>query len=241
MAPNIIAHRGASYDAPENTLTAFRLAWQQGADGIEGDFYLTRDGQIVCLHDKTTARVGERVLPVAGSALAELRQVDVGRWKGPQWAGERLPTLGEVLATIPGDKMIFMELKSGPEIIEPLAIELARSGLEARQAAAIAFDPDVIAGIKRRLPRLKAHLLLDTRKPVAGDILANLDRIQADGVDLAAWPEVGRDLVAELHAARKECHVWTVDDPAAARRFREIGVDSITTNRPGWLRQQLGN
>ena len=78
LAQQVIAHRGASYDAPENTLAAFRLAWQQGADGIEGDFYLTADGEIVCLHDSDTGRTGDRKLSVGQSTLAELRKVDVG-------------------------------------------------------------------------------------------------------------------------------------------------------------------
>ncbi|MDP6721144.1 MAG: glycerophosphodiester phosphodiesterase family protein, partial [Pirellulaceae bacterium] len=93
----IVAHRGASYDAPENTLAAFRLAWRQGADGIEGDFYLTKDGQIVCIHDADTKRTAGVSRQVAKSTLAELRELDVGRWKDEEFAGERMPTLQQVL------------------------------------------------------------------------------------------------------------------------------------------------
>src|SRR5271170_7325637 len=93
LAQQVIAHRGASYDAPENTLAAFRLAWQQGADGIEGDFYLTDDGEIVCLHDSDTGRTGDRKLSVGQSTLAQLRTVDVGVSKGEKFRGERIPTL----------------------------------------------------------------------------------------------------------------------------------------------------
>ncbi|MDA1056051.1 MAG: glycerophosphodiester phosphodiesterase family protein, partial [Planctomycetota bacterium] len=78
----IIAHRGGSHDAPENTLAAFRLAFEQGADGIEGDFYLTRDNRIVCIHDADTKRVADKTLVVAESSLAELKRLDVGSWKG---------------------------------------------------------------------------------------------------------------------------------------------------------------
>ena len=77
----IVAHRGASLDAPENTLAAFRLAWSQGADAIEGDFRLTKDGRIACLHDDTTQRTAGLDLTVADSTLAELRELDVGSWK----------------------------------------------------------------------------------------------------------------------------------------------------------------
>ena len=113
----IIAHRGASGEAPENTLAAFRRAFAQGADGIEGDFRLTRDGEIVCLHDATTGRTAGADLVVADTDLARLRALDVGAWKGPQWAGERIPTLAEVLGLVPAGKRLYIELKSGLEIL----------------------------------------------------------------------------------------------------------------------------
>ncbi|MCB9949963.1 MAG: hypothetical protein H6824_03175 [Planctomycetaceae bacterium] len=99
----IVAHRGASYDAPENTLPAFKLAWEKGADAIEGDFYLTKDQQIVCIHDKDTKRTGKNqpVLTVAESTLAELRKVDVGSWKDAKYKETFIPTIQEVLATVP--------------------------------------------------------------------------------------------------------------------------------------------
>ena len=88
--PDIVAHRGASYDAPENTIAAFKLAWEQGADIAEGDFRLTADGEIVCIHDQDTARVSDDYLVVSKSTLAQLRRIEVGAWKGKKWAGEKL-------------------------------------------------------------------------------------------------------------------------------------------------------
>ena len=85
----LVAHRGASHEAPENTIASFQLAWEQGADAIEADFYLTADRRIACIHDSSTERVSEAKLPVAKTSLAELKQLDVGSWKGPQFAGER--------------------------------------------------------------------------------------------------------------------------------------------------------
>ncbi len=83
----IVGHRGASHAAPENTLAAFDLAWQEGADGAEGDFRLTRDGRIVCIHDEDTERTAGKKLVVATTTLAELQQLDVGSWKDPRYAG----------------------------------------------------------------------------------------------------------------------------------------------------------
>ena len=99
-APFLVAHRGASKDAPENTLPAFELAWKQGADAIEGDFYLTKDGKIVCFHDGDTKKITGKKLVVKDSTLAELQALDVGEWRGKKFAGTRMPTLEQVLATV---------------------------------------------------------------------------------------------------------------------------------------------
>ena len=109
--PFLVAHRGASRDAPENTVPAFELAWRQGADAIEGDFRLTADGRIVCMHDADGERTGGRKLAVAAATLAELRQLDVGAWKGQAWKGTPPPTLAEVLATVPPGKSVYLEVK----------------------------------------------------------------------------------------------------------------------------------
>ncbi len=97
----IVAHRGASYDAPENTLAAFELAWQQGSDGVEGDFYLTADGKIVCIHDRDTQRTGGQKLAVEQSTLSQLRSLEYGGWKDAKYKGEPIPTFEQVLKTVP--------------------------------------------------------------------------------------------------------------------------------------------
>jgi glycerophosphoryl diester phosphodiesterase len=245
--PEIVAHRGASHDAPENTLAAFRLAWRQGADAIEGDFWLTKDGKIVCIHDETTERVAKRKLAVADSTLAELRQLDVGSWKGPQWAGQRIPTIGEVLAAVPEGKRIFIEIKCGPEILAPLKKALADSGLKPRQTVIIAFDARVIAQTKRQLPGLRAFWLTDFKqdeqtgkwRPTVQQVLATLKQSGADGLDCRAHALVDQQFVEQLRRNHREFHAWTVDDLPTAERFRDLGVDSLTTNRPGWLKRQL--
>lgn len=95
----IIAHRGASYEAPENTLPAVRLGWERDADAVEVDIHQTRDGRIVAIHDRSTARVTGRTGLVAETTLERLRSLDAGSWKGMRWRGVRIPTLEEVLET----------------------------------------------------------------------------------------------------------------------------------------------
>src|SRR3954471_8107407 len=136
----IVAHRGASFDAPENTLAAYRLAWEQGADGAEGDYYLTTDQRIVCIHDPTTRRTGDRDLDVAKSTFDELRKVDVGSWKNAKYKGEQIPTIDEVLAIVPPGKLYFIEVKCGPEILPGIEAAIAKSGVKTEQLRIISFN-----------------------------------------------------------------------------------------------------
>src|SRR5262245_27030179 len=109
----IIAHRGASHEAPENTLAAIHLAWEQQADAVEIDVRLSQGNRLVVLHDGTTAKTAGVNKPVHRQTLAELLQLDVGRWKGPRWAGQRVPILAEALDSVPGGKRLFVEIKCG--------------------------------------------------------------------------------------------------------------------------------
>lgn len=244
--PLIIAHRGASQEAPENTLAAFDLAWQQGADGIEADFRLTADGRIVCLHDATTGRTANLDLVVADSSCAELQRLDVGSWKGARWQGERIPTLEEVLARLPVGKMLFIELKSGPEMIEPLRRILTASHVPAGQLRLLAFDIPLVTRLKERLPGYQVCLNLEYRwhwrtlswSPSRPEVLTTLERCNSDGLSSQAHARLDAALIAELHERGKEVLVWTVDAARSAERYRALGVDALMTNRPGWLRSR---
>lgn len=249
-AQMIIAHRGASHGAPENTLAAFQLAWQEGADGVEGDFRLTADGQIVMVHDADTKRTANRKLVVAQATLEQLRELDFGGWKAPQYAGERIATLGEVLEAQPEGKWLFIELKTGPEIVEPLKHLLSAEGVPRERLVIIAFDQRVVTEVKQALPDIKAHWLTKYERdwkrswqPTAGEVIASLHASKADGLGSQAKPSVFNEkFVAALRGAgASEFHVWTVDDPVVARFYLELGVWSLTTNRPAYLREQLGD
>ena len=243
----IVAHRGASHDAPENTLAAFKLAWEQGADAIETDMHLTRDGKIILIHDKDTKRVAGKDWKVAEKTFDELRTLDVGTWKDKRFAGERMPGLAEVLAIVPADKQFFIEIKCGPEILPALKADLAASKVRPQQLVIISFSAEVIAAAKMELPKIKACWLTSFKQdkqtqhwsPAADTVMATLKRTSADGLDTNAHDIIDAGFVAKLREAKMEFHCWTVDDPMVARRFVKLGVDSITTNRPGWLREQL--
>jgi glycerophosphoryl diester phosphodiesterase len=246
--PLIVGHRGASYDAPENTLAAFRLAWEQGADGIEGDFHLTADGQIVCLHDKDTQRVAGVKHVVAETPLAILRSLDVGSWKDPRFRDERIPTIAEVLAAVPPGRMAFLELKVGAEIVPGVMKAIDDSGLKDEQIVIISFDADAIAACERLRPGIRTQWLTDYKqepdgawRPTEDTIAMTMRRSGADALGSKANPAVLTQAFLNNLCAAQMCEfgVWTVDDPELARFYVEHGAWSITTNRPGWLREQL--
>lgn len=246
----IVAHRGASHDAPENTLAAFRLAWEQEADGIEADFHLSRDGQIVCIHDADTERVaGERKM-VAETSFESLRQLEVGGWKDARWRGEPIPSFAEVLEVVPEGKWFFIELKTGPEIVTPLAKELADYRGDRGKLVIISFKTDTIARCKELLPDITAHWLTSFKqdetsghwRPDAETVARTAERSGADGVGMQGRREVvDRTFLGQVRAGGvKEFHVWTIDEPDSARFYRDAGSIGITTNRPALIRRSLG-
>src|SRR5262245_43768530 len=137
---DLIAHRGASHDAPENTLAAVRLGWAQGADAVEIDVRQCRDGHIVVIHDAHTRRTAGVPRRVNSHTLDELRELDVGRSKQPRYAGEVIPTLAEVLETVPPGKRLFVEIKSGPECLPQFVDTVRRSAKSPSQVLPIGFD-----------------------------------------------------------------------------------------------------
>jgi glycerophosphoryl diester phosphodiesterase len=244
---DIVAHRGASYDAPENTLSSFKLGWEQGADADELDIYLTKDGRIVVLHDKSTKRTAGLDRNVNELTLDEVRALDAGSSKGPQWKGEKIPTLAEVLAIIPDGKRLFIEIKCGPEVLPELERVIKASGKQDKQLVIIGFGYDTMKQAKARFPALVTLWLQGPKKesqglqPTVDELIDKAKAAKLDGLDLSSGFAIDEAFVAHVKQAGLQLHVWTVDDPALARKLAKLGVDGITTNRPAFLREQLAN
>ena len=243
----IIAHRGASYDAPENTLAAVRLAWRQNADAVEVDVFLTQDGHIVAFHDENTNRLTGRDKKVADQTLAELKQLDVSRWKGENWTGERIPTLAEVLAIVGQDKRVLIEVKCGRQIVPKLQDVLAKSGLEPWQPAVIGSSLETMAEVKRAIPRHRVYWVVGFEEdpqtgrwsPQAEELIRQAKAAALDGLDLGIAPLVDRSFITQVKQAGLQLFVWTVNSPEEARRLQAAGADGVVTDRPGWLRDRL--
>ena len=244
----LIAHRGASHDAPENTIAAFKLALEQGADGFEADFYLSSDGRVIALHDRDTKRTSGKKLRPENATYAELEALEVGSWKGPEWRGEKIPTMEEVLAIVPPDKKIVIELKIGPEIVAPMMKLIEASSLSPEQIIIISFNGETTAECERVAPHLKTHWLTGYKEqdggrlaPTVDEVIADWKQSGADGFGSQARVDyVDDEFLKKLRdAGCREFHVWTVDEPDVAQYYLDRGAAWITTNRPGWLRQQL--
>lgn len=250
MSVKIVAHRGESFAAPENTLESFTLAWSRGATCIEGDFYLSKDGEIVCMHDDNLRRTCGADLPISALTLPELKQYDAGIWKGEAWRYTRIPTLREVLETMPDYGEIYIELKSVGPIVDALKAVFRSGPWRPEQLTFIAFDEATITEVKKLFPAHKAYWLCcnftrkspEPRRSVLSpeELAAKLKHLGVDGVDICESEFLSPAYAEALHAANLGFHVWTVDDPAVAKHLVEIGVDSITTNRAKFIATELG-
>jgi glycerophosphoryl diester phosphodiesterase len=242
----VIAHRGASGLAPENTMPSFQLAADQGADAFELDVQLTADGAPVVLHDDTLDRTTDQAGPVAGVLLADLRGADAGaRFTGDagrtfpfRGAGVRVPTLGEVLWAFPRMPLLV-------EIKHPAAQEAVRRVLQQEDAVGrcvvAAADPAALAQF-RELPfacaasgpeisRLYWSAILRRRPPRPRyRALSVPERHRGLPVPTRRFIAIARELGCPVH-------VWTVNDPAAARSHWERGVAGMVTNYPGAIRE----
>lgn len=242
-----VSHRGESADAPENTMPAFNLAWERGVKAIELDVHLSRDGVLVVAHDHDMKRVAGSDLKIKESTWDELKGLDVGRWKDPKYVGTTPPRLEEALATIPEGARCFIEVKVGPEAIPALVKAVRSSGKKPEQMCVISFNAGTVAEAKKQLPELKAYYLASFKrdeksgdfKPTLDELIAKAKELKADGLDLAHNGPIDRAFVDRVKAEGLAMLVWTVDDPAIARRLIEAGVEGVTTNKGRWLPDQL--
>ncbi|MBD28487.1 MAG: glycerophosphodiester phosphodiesterase [Verrucomicrobiaceae bacterium] len=252
--PLIIAHRGASGIAPENTMEAFNLAWKLGADGIEGDFHLTHDGHIIAIHDANTSKVsgGSVNLRVKEVKLKELQGIDVGSWKDEKFSSARIPTLEQIIDSLPIGKKFFIEIKCGTEIVDPL-VKVLDQRIDKRpelanQISFISFDYQVIKACRNKWPNIEANFLESYKKnketgnwsPDKTELLKTLKKSSASGIGTQANKEViDSNFVKSLRKSRLTFHCWTINDIETARHFRDLGVDSITTDFPKRIRDGL--
>ncbi|OLL71302.1 Glycerophosphoryl diester phosphodiesterase [Pseudonocardia sp. Ae168_Ps1] len=243
--PEVVAHRGASGDAPENTLAAVDEAVAQKADSVEIDVQRTADGRLVLLHDGTLTRTTDveqvfparALAPVGSFTLDELKQLDAGSWFGPEFAGERIPTFDEFVERAGDRAGLLIELKD-PATYPGIEKEVAAALGEPRPGVVVqSFDHDAMLRFAEAAPGIPAGWLYETR-PTA----AELDEAKAAGVDQVnpSFRNTDAALVGAVRERGMETGVYTVNEEADMRRMLDAGVDRIITDHPGVLRGVLG-
>ena len=237
LTTQIIGHRGASEDAPENTVASFNLGYAQGADGCELDFHSTKDHRLIVIHDDTTRRVAGVDKKVFEQTFDELRTLEVGQWG--KWKGkgfsEKLPTLDEALATTPEGRKLYLHCYCSEKDIKQVRDAVIRSGKKPEQVVFIAFDLGPCKEFKKVLPQCKAYWLqaCGTKSPTVDELIQKAKAAGVDGINLDYHFPIDKAFVEKVHHAGLEMHVWTVDDASEAAKLR-IWPEITSRFHPVW-------
>ena len=248
----VIAHRGSSGAAPENTIAAVKLALAQKADVVENDIQRTADGELVIMHDTNLARTTdvEQVFPdrapwnVRDFTLAEIKQLDAGSWFAPEFAGERVPTLAEWVNAVGRRAGMLLEAKA-PELYPGIEVDIDKElrslpvfnqALRADEVVLQSFNHAWLRGYEQLAPDVPVGLLFAGGPPS-----------EAQLADAATWAEQANPAlgdmteatVDQIHGYGLETHVWTVNGGQDMRRAVNWGVDGVITNYPQVLRDIL--
>lgn len=220
------AHRGASAIAPENTMAAFRAAEAEGADGIELDVQMSRDGIPIVIHDDTVDRTTDGRGKVGRMSLRQLRALDAGSWFDSGFAGERLPTVEEVLAWA-GDRLrLNLEIKDAGA--GSALLDLLRSFPHSRVLVS-SFDHNLLIRLRRADPLLPLAFLIDSR--FWHRALKRAALYQAESLN-PRQDRLSRTMVAACHRCGLAVYPWTVDDPGRLDSLLRLGADGIFSNLP---------
>lgn len=235
----VVAHRGSSFVAPENTLASAKLSIEMNADGSECDVYRTSDGVIVLLHDGTFKRTAGLDKKVVECDYDTVSKLDAGSWKGPEYAGEKIPTLKEYLALFKGtNTRPVIEIKMG-EIELPVIEAVREAGLLDR-AVIIAFSEDVVKKVREIEPNISVAWLYGkkeeawTVEQLADHLTERAKYCNTNILDLN-HDLLSPELLKILRNRGFFVWAWTVDDPARMETLLRWGIDSITTNKPDLL------
>ncbi|MGJ8668294.1 MAG: glycerophosphodiester phosphodiesterase [Oceanococcus sp.] len=242
--PRIIGHRGASWARPENTAAAFDLALQEGADGLELDLQLTRDGHAVVFHDKTLSMLGMKHRRIEQYTRAELRQLDVGSWFSAEQAGARILDLDEVLSRYGEVTDLYLEIKPVGELRKPEAASKLAHVVADRVAAhshlnriyVLSFSDAVLQQVADSHAHLRCVRNLSSPDELAGMSAERLQDLYAICVNIRRF---SIDDVQRVHAANKRLFAYTVDSPKQLKVALQLQVDAVISNMPERARKRL--
>jgi glycerophosphoryl diester phosphodiesterase len=231
----LIAHRGASGLAPENTLASFRLAMELGAEAVEFDVHQAADKELVVIHDESLRRTAGRPEHIRDLSWQELCRFDVGSWFDRRFAAERIPRLEEVMDLLGKEAEAHLELKRGSSCysgIEGRVVELLRRRRALKTCVVSSFDHQALRAVRALEPKARlGYLLGETPIESAWE---ETQELAAESLNMSLR-QVNAARVSAAHRRRLKVLVYTVDEPADARRLRKMGVDGVFTNFPQLL------
>lgn len=227
MSPILMAHRGLSGLAPENTLAAFSKATETKSEWVELDVHLTADGEVVVMHDSTVDRTTDGTGAISDLTLAQIRALDAGSWFGPAFAGERVPLLAEVVDLLGSRLRINVEIKSAADPASAAkVVDILRNGGVLEQSQISSFGLEAVLEVRKYWS--DPVLALITGNPA--DLQTTIDhRLQYFNIEKT---HVDGALLDRAHAAGIGCNVWIVDDADTWRHYAALGADIMTSNQP---------
>ncbi|MCR9291437.1 MAG: glycerophosphodiester phosphodiesterase [bacterium] len=229
----IIAHRGASSVAPENTLAAIRQAIEEEADWVEIDVQETADDEVVVLHDSDFMKLAGNKLKIWNATRDDLQQIDIGSWFAAEFSEERVPSLADVLALCKDKVNVNIELKyyGHDKQLEQRVIEVVESQGMADQVVYMSLKQEGIQKVKAMRPACRVGLLMSVSAGRLADIEADFLAVNASFIDF--W------FIRAAHSQGKDVYAWTVNDPLLMSSMISLGVDGLITDKPGLARQVL--
>lgn len=242
----LTAHRGESFLAPENTMVALKMGWDWGAVSTEIDVHISKDGKIMVMHDGHTGRTADQDLVIKDTESSELRKLDCGRWKGEQYAGEKMPFFEEVLEATPANTALLVEIKCGREALPAIEKILDASGKRS-QVLSISFDLDAMRESKKMMPDLQTMLIRGCpRDPKTGEMVPYSNNLidtaleaGLDGLNLE-YHVMTQEYADKVHAAGLKLWTWTSDDPEIVKAQLPYDSERFGTNRRKWMHEQTG-
>jgi glycerophosphoryl diester phosphodiesterase len=240
--PLIIAHRGVKAFAPENTMSSFQMAVESKADGVEFDIKLTRDREIIIIHDLTVDRTTNGKGRVKDFSLAEIQKLDAGKFFSEKFIGEPIPLLSDVLKNLPSHFIINIEITNYGSLFDGLALKAVNLVKELdleKQVIFSSFSPTNLLITKKNAPEIPVAILANAG--LSGWISrSNLMSGISPQYVHPYFSDVNKNFVDRQHDKGRKVNVWTVNDPGEIVRLANIKVDGIITDDPLLARKTLG-
>ncbi len=242
----LIAHRGSSHEAPENTLHAIQMAWHERADGVEVDVRASKDGRCLLMHDEALQRTTGLAGRLEDQTWDILRLADAGSWKGPRWRHCTIPLLRDVLRVVPNGRLLYLEIKGDRSMVPALAADFAVARPDPARIRFLGFDLRLLRELRQILPAYGAYWNVEAQGHAGAPRVWTAEALAdqavkhgVQGLSVGFCPAVNAAFIQHMKARGLGLMVWTVDDERAAQRLLEEGLPELMTNRPGYLRRQL--